>query len=190
MHKGPHRPKQRIVGKAMKPGIVAIAALLLAACSNTSVSTGFPPSQTGTSASPRVWSGYGQVPLRRGTYKLGKPYKVSGRTYVPRHDPNYNRTGIASWYGDDFHGRLTSNGEVFDMNRLTAAHPTLPLPSLVRVTNLNTGRSAVLRVNDRGPFVSNRIIDLSRAAARQLGFLKQGTARVQVTYVGSASLDG
>lgn len=128
--------------------------------------------------------------MRRGTYKLGNPYTVAGRTYVPRNDPNYDRTGTASWYGDDFHGRLTANGEVFDMNRLTAAHPTLPLPSLVRVTNVENGRSLVVRVNDRGPFLHNRIIDLSRASAKTLGFQHQGTARVRVQYVGPANLDG
>ena len=179
--------RQKIIG-AIGMSIAIAVALSAAGCSTTSVSSGFPPSYTGTNASPRVWSGSGHVPTRRGTYKLGKPYKVAGRTYVPRHDPYYDRTGTASWYGDDFHGRLTSNGEVFDMHRPTAAHPTLPLPSLVRVTNLENGRSAVLRVNDRGPFVANRIIDLSRAAADKLGFRRQGTARVRVTYVGSASL--
>ena len=180
----------KTIVRAIGAGTLLALALSVAGCSSPSVSSGFPPSYTGTSASPRVWSGLGKVPTRRGTYKVGKPYKVAGRTYVPRHDPNYDRTGIASWYGDDFHGRLTSNGEVFDMHRPTAAHPTLPMPSLVRVTNLENGRSAILRVNDRGPFVSNRIIDLSRAAAEKLGFRRQGVARVRVTYVGSASLGG
>lgn len=179
---------RKMLIRAIGAGALIAVALSVAGCSNTSVSSGFAPSYTGTSASPRVWNGYGKVPTRRGTYKVGKPYKVAGRTYVPRHNPNYDRTGVASWYGDDFHGRLTSNGEVFDMHRPTAAHPTLPLPSLVRVTNLENGRSAVLRVNDRGPFVANRIIDLSRAAADRLGFRRKGIARVRVTYVGSASL--
>lgn len=169
---------------------LAVTTLALASCSNTASESRFSPSYTGTSASPRVWNGSGRTPARYGTYKLGKPYKVAGRTYVPRHDPSYDRTGIASWYGDDFHGRLTSNGEIFDMNHLSGAHPTLPLPSLVRVTNLENGRSIVLRINDRGPFKHNRIIDLSRAAAKRLGFYRKGTARVRVTYVGQAGLRG
>lgn len=166
-------------------------ALMLAACSNVDGdSRGFSPSFTGTKASPRVWDGGGPVPLRRGTYKLGNPYVVAGKTFVPRHEPDYDRTGIASWYGDDFHGRLTANGEVFDKHRLTAAHPTLPLPSLVRVTNLENGRTAVLRVNDRGPFLHGRLIDLSHASAVELGFMKRGIARVRVTYLGPADLGG
>ncbi|MDX2259246.1 MAG: septal ring lytic transglycosylase RlpA family protein [Hyphomicrobiaceae bacterium] len=145
---------------------------------------------TGTSASPRVWDGTGSPPSIRGRYKLGSPYVVSGRTYVPMHEPDYDRVGIASWYGDAFHGRLTANGEVFDMHAVTAAHPTLPLPSLVRVTSLDTGRSVVVRVNDRGPFVADRIIDLSRASATRLGLLQRGTGRVRVEYLGPAPLDG
>ena len=175
---------------ACAPVLIAAASMFLAGCSNDNGSHGFSPSFTGTDASPRVWNGTGSPPMRRGTYKLGSPYKVAGQTYIPRHEPSYDRTGIASWYGDDFHGRLTANGEVFDMHRLTAAHPTLPLPSLVKVTNLENGRSAVLRVNDRGPFVHNRMIDLSRSSAQALGFLKRGIARVRVTYIGPADLDG
>ncbi|MCH9808970.1 MAG: septal ring lytic transglycosylase RlpA family protein [Alphaproteobacteria bacterium] len=159
-----------------------------AGVTTTPQTRGFAPSFTGTAASPRV--GTKTRRARRGTYKVGKPYTVAGKTYYPRHDPNYDRTGTASWYGDDFHGRLTSNGEVFDMHRLTAAHPTLPLPSRVRVTNLDNGRSLVVRVNDRGPFVHNRIIDLSRASAKTLGFQHKGTARVRVEYIGPANLGG
>lgn len=187
------RPSKRAhIGSLALRATVAIAAVALASCSGSSTnqSRGFSPSFTGTDASPRVWRGSGSVKTRRGVYKLGNPYKVAGQTYVPRHDPNYDYTGIASWYGDDFHGRLTSNGEVFDMHKVSAAHPTLPLPSMVRVTNLENGRSIVLRVNDRGPFVHNRIIDLSRAAADRLGFRNQGTAKVRVTYVGRAHLGG
>ncbi|MBU2583048.1 MAG: septal ring lytic transglycosylase RlpA family protein [Alphaproteobacteria bacterium] len=178
-------------GTVAARSIVALAALALASCSNGAAerSRGFSPSFTGTEASPRVWSG-GSVKTRRGVYKLGNPYRVAGRTYVPRHEPDYDRSGIASWYGDDFHGRLTSNGEVFDMHQISAAHPTLPLPSMVRVTNLENGTSVVLRVNDRGPFVHDRIIDLSRAAADRLGFRTKGTAKVRVTYIGPANLGG
>lgn len=114
------------------------------------------------------------------SYKVGKPYKVMGKWYTPQEDFDYNETGIASWYGKDFHAKYTANGEVYDMNSLTAAHKTLPLPSIVRVTNLENGRSLVLRVNDRGPFVGNRIIDISKRGAQLLGFQNQGTAKVRV----------
>ena len=105
-----------------------------------------------------------------GVYKLGKPYQVAGTWYYPREQPDYDETGIASWYGSQFHGRTTANGEVFDRNAVTGAHPTLPLPSNVRVTNLQNGRSVVVRVNDRGPYANGRIIDLSEKAADLLGF--------------------
>ena len=121
-------------------------------------------------------------------YKVGKSYQVNGKWYHPKEDPNYSRVGTASWYGEQFHGRLTANGEIFDMNRMSAAHTTLPLPSMVEVTNLENGRSVVVRLNDRGPFVGDRIIDMSRAAARELGFERQGTARVRVRYAGPAPL--
>ncbi len=123
------------------------------------------------------------LPRTEGVYKLGDPYVINGRWYRPRFDPAYEAVGIASWYGDPFHGRRTANGEIFDKNRLTAAHPTLPLPSLVEVTNLETGRRLVVRVNDRGPFVGGRLIDLSEAAARELGFREQGLARVRVRFL-------
>lgn len=141
-----------------------------------------------TTYSPRVVS-YGQpVPKGGGRYKLGKPYRVGGKLYVPRHQPDYSRTGIASWYGKDFHGRLTANGEIYDMHALTAAHPTLPLPSLVMVTNTQNGKRVVVRVNDRGPFAHNRIIDLSHRAASQLGLVRRGTGHVHVKYIGPAAL--
>jgi rare lipoprotein A len=118
-----------------------------------------------------------------GTYKVGNPYQINGVWYYPAEDPYYDEEGIASWYGDPFHGRQTANGEIYDMNDLTAAHKTLPMPVYVRVTNLENGRSLVLRVNDRGPFVSGRIIDVSRRAAQLLGFQQQGTTRVRVQVV-------
>ena len=123
----------------------------------------------------------------KGVYKIGKPYQVKGRWYYPAEDHGYSKTGIASWYGDQFHGRSTANGEVFDMNEMTAAHKTLPLPSAVRVTNLENGRSIVLRVNDRGPFVDGRIIDVSRRGAQLLGFQNKGTARVRVSVLPAES---
>ena len=122
-------------------------------------------------------------PMPQGIYKLGQPYQIAGRWYHPEFDPAYDRTGVASWYGAEFDGRPTANGETFDLNRLSAAHPTMPLPSLVRVTNLDNGRQLELRVNDRGPFVGDRIIDLSQAAARELGFEREGTVPVRVQFL-------
>lgn len=119
-------------------------------------------------------------------YKLGKPYKIAGRRYEPVNDPAYDEVGQASWYGNDFHGQETANGEVYDMTKLTAAHPTLPMPTYARVVNLENGRSVVVRINDRGPFASNRVIDLSRKAANKLGFIGDGTAKVRVQNLGSA----
>ena len=121
-----------------------------------------------------------------GHYKVGQPYQVKGRWYRPEYDPSYARVGVASWYGDDFQGLPTANGEVFDKNRISAAHPTLPLPSIVRVTNLENGRSLDIRVNDRGPFIGDRLIDLSEAAARELGYDKQGLAKVRVQFLALA----
>lgn len=115
-----------------------------------------------------------------GVYKVGNPYKVLGRWYYPKEDYNYKEEGVASWYGPDFHAKKTANGEKYDMHALTAAHKTLPLPSIVRVTNLENGRSLVVRVNDRGPYARNRIIDVSKKVAQLLGFLEQGTAKVRV----------
>jgi len=115
--------------------------------------------------------------------KIGNPYKVAGKWYTPEANPTYNQVGIASWYGADFHNKQTANGEVYNMNALTAAHTTLPMPSFVRVTNLENRRSLILRVNDRGPFVGNRLIDVSRRGAQLLGFEKRGTTRVRVEAV-------
>lgn len=127
------------------------------------------------------------APFVRGTLR---PYVVRGRTYTPVIDESYDRTGVASWYGDAFHGRPTATGEIYDMNGLSAAHTTLPLPSLAEVTNLETGQSVVVRVNDRGPFIDNRIIDLSRGAADVLGVRNQGLAQVRVRYLGPAPRGG
>jgi rare lipoprotein A len=121
-----------------------------------------------------------------GSLKIGQPYQVDGVWYYPHNDPNYDETGLASWYGEPFHGRATANGETYDMNVISAAHKTLPLPSYVRVTNLDNGRSMVVRVNDRGPFVNGRIIDVSRRGAQLLGFYEKGTAKVRVTVVNDA----
>jgi rare lipoprotein A len=115
-----------------------------------------------------------------GDYKVGKPYQIKGTWYYPAEDYEYTETGIASWYGPNFHGKKTANGEDYDQNDLTAAHRTLPMPSAVRVTNLENGRSIVLRINDRGPFARGRIIDVSRRGAQLLGFERKGTAKVRV----------
>jgi len=130
------------------------------------------------------------VPKGGGSYKVGKPYNINGRTYFPSENMSYRSEGIASWYGPDFHGRLTANGEVYDMHGISAAHTTLPLPSYARVTNLDNGRSIVVRVNDRGPYARNRIIDLSIGTAKALKFYGQGLAPVRVEYLGRAPLDG
>lgn len=124
-----------------------------------------------------------------GMYKVGNPYKIKGTTYYPKEDYHYSEVGIASWYGKDFHNKRTANGEKYDMNTLTAAHRTLPLPSIVRVTNLENGRSLVLRVNDRGPYAKNRIIDISKRGAQLLGYQMQGTAKVRVELLEKESRD-
>lgn len=126
-------------------------------------------------------------PPPSGRYKVGRPYQIAGQWYYPKVDYNYSETGIASWYGPGFDGKQTANGEVFNRHRLTAAHRTLPLPSVVRVTNLENGRSIKLRVNDRGPFAKSRIIDVSEKAADILGFQRQGTAKVKVEILAGES---
>jgi rare lipoprotein A len=144
----------------------------------------------GVSSSPRVVEFGEPVPKGGGAYRIGKPYTVAGRVYVPEEDVNYRQEGLASWYGDDFHGRLTANGEVFDMSALTAAHPTMPMPCYARVTNLANGKSLIVRVNDRGPYHGDRLIDVSNKAAELLEFRANGVARVRVEYVGRAPLEG
>ena len=144
----------------------------------------------GVSASERMVDDGEAVPKGGGKYRVGKPYMIAGQTYVPEENRSYTAEGLASWYGDDFHGRKTANGELFDMEGLSAAHPTLPMPSYVRVTNLGNRKSVIVRVNDRGPYHSNRLIDVSRKTATLLGFHGNGIARVRVEYVGEASLNG
>ena len=151
--------------------------------------TKFSVATFGVAASPRVTT---SRKIRRGGGRsvVGKPYRIAGKWYYPRVETDYDKVGTASWYGPNFQGRLTANGEIFDQYFLSAAHPTLPLPSYVRVKNLSNGRTVTVRVNDRGPFANNRMIDLSRRAAEVLGFVNQGTARVRVTYIGPAPLEG
>lgn len=141
-------------------------------------------------SNPKVYGLYDGIPEGGGVYKIGNPYQIKGQWFHPHEDRSYDRVGVASWYGEYFHGRKTANGEFYDMNRLTAAHPTLPMPVYARVTNLENGRTLVVRINDRGPFAKNRVIDLSRRAARDLGFERQGTAQVRVTYITDAPLSG
>ncbi|RAK55306.1 septal ring lytic transglycosylase RlpA family protein [Phenylobacterium soli] len=154
--------------------VVAVAGASLAACASTG---------------PRLAT-HAPRPAGAPGYKVGLPYQVGGVWYVPREQPNYNEVGVASWYGDQFHMKATANGEIFDKDIPSAAHTTLPMPSLVEVTNLDNGRKLIVRVNDRGPFVDGRIIDLSHEAARQLGYDRQGLAKVRVRYIGPAPLYG
>lgn len=165
---------------------VGIAAAALAGCNATTGAN----NKYGVTASPRVVAIGEPVPSGGGSYKVGGPYRIAGRTYVPREEPGYDQVGLASWYGADFHGRKTANGEIFDSTALSAAHPTLPLPTYARVTNLDNGKSVVVRINDRGPFAHNRLIDLSKRTAEVLEFKHMGTAKVRVQYVGAAPLEG
>lgn len=128
------------------------------------------------------------APPVSGVYKVGAPYQIDGTWYYPHEEPDYDETGVASWYGPNFYGQRTANGEAYDANAITAAHRTLPMPVNVRVTNLENGRSLIVRVNDRGPFAKGRIIDLSERAAKLLGYYGNGTARVRVTFVSAAPL--
>jgi rare lipoprotein A len=155
---------------------LAMLLLLLAACGTTREGSRGPSSKG--------------APGPVGHYKVGAPYQINGKWYYPEYDPSYDRVGTASWYGDDFHGLPTANGELFDKELISAAHTTLPLPSMVRVTNLENGRSIDIRVNDRGPFVGDRLIDLSQAAARRLGYESKGLAQVRVQFLALAEAKG
>jgi rare lipoprotein A len=159
--------------------LIASFAILIAACGRNNTGLG-----------ERVIPLGQPVPKGGGVYLLGKPYEVAGIWYTPREDPGYNLVGRASWYGELFHGRRTANGEIYDMDRLSAASPTLPLPVYALVTNLANGRTIVVRVNDRGPYANDRILDLSRRSAEVLGFRGTGTALVRVKYLGRAPLSG
>ncbi len=177
--------------------ILALTSSLLAGCGQVSLfnnsdintKTKFSSSEYGVAASKRVTTSK-NIPKGGGRKQIGKPYKIAGKWYYPKYDPNYDKTGVASWYGPNFHGRKTANGEIFDQYAISAAHPTLPLPSYVRVTNLENNRSMIVRVNDRGPFSRGRIIDLSKRVAEILGVKNKGTARVRVKYVAPAPLEG
>ncbi len=153
-------------------------ALVLSGCSGI---------QLGSHFAKAVGEKTGMTTSQKGYYKVGNPYQINDVWYYPKVDYDYDETGIASWYGEAFHAKMTANGETFDMNDLTAAHRTLPMPSLVRVTNLDNGRSMVVRINDRGPYAAGRIIDLSRRSAQLLGMDKAGTAKVRVQILGNES---
>ncbi len=165
--------------RAVRLSFAASLALTAAACS-TQVPPPPPPPPP-----PAV-----TVPPNAGVYKIGQPYQVDNVWYYPREQPDYDETGIASWYGPTFYGHHTANGEMYDGNQLTAAHKTLPMPVNVRVTNLENGKSLIVRVNDRGPYARGRIIDLSKRAAELLDVVETGTARVRVTYLGRADING
>lgn len=169
-------------GKWVRGALIQGLFSLLAACS-TAGGAGV----GGTRGEARLPVVKDPAPIVSGTMR---PYQVRGRWYTPKEQPDYEEVGMASWYGDAFNGRPTSTGERFDMHALTAAHKTLPLPGLVEVTNLDNGRRLVVRINDRGPFVDSRIIDLSREAANELGMLSQGVGRVRVRYLGRAPQQG
>ena len=164
---------------AVRYAFAAGLALTAAACTTPSRPPPPPPTP------PAV-----TVPPNAGVYKIGQPYQVDNIWYYPREQPDYDETGIASWYGPTFYGHHTANGEMYDGNQLTAAHKTLPMPVNVRVTNLENGKSLVVRVNDRGPYARGRIIDLSKRAAELLDVVETGTARVRVTYLGRADING
>ncbi|TGQ47739.1 septal ring lytic transglycosylase RlpA family protein [Mesorhizobium sp. M00.F.Ca.ET.216.01.1.1] len=191
------RPRLR---RASAFALSALSAVLLAACAAPQPKAMvdrkhrskeyFSESEYGVKASPRVTFKTAGLQRGGGRDQLGKPYQVRGKWYYPKEDKHYAKKGLASWYGDAFHGRLTANGEVYDMTHLTAAHPTMPLPSYARVTNMETGSSVIVRVNDRGPYHDGRIIDVSKRAAEMLDYANIGTAEVKVEYVGRAPLDG
>lgn len=169
------------------PARLALAALLIVSLSLVIAACG---RDKGIGLGKRVIPLGQPVPKGGGRYHVGQPYEIAGVQYTPHENPSYDKVGMASWYGELFHGRYTANGEIYDMDRLSAAHPTLPLPVYAQVTNLQNGRTIVVRVNDRGPFKKDRIIDLSRRSAEVLGFRHRGTTQVRVRYLRRAPLSG
>ncbi len=177
-------------GNVLRLALVAGIGLALANCSGPATKTSKVDPKYGVAASPLVVSDGSEIPRGGGREMVGRSYTIAGRTYTPRRDESYSDRGLASWYGPGFHGRQTANGEVFDQHAISAAHTTMPLPSYARVTNLDNSRSLIVRVNDRGPFHGNRIIDVSKTVAEALDFRQNGVGRVQVDYVGPAHVDG
>jgi len=172
------RAKGLGVCRFARAGVAALVCFLLTSCAGSN-----PFGTKNSNYSPKVVEDGEPVPKGGGSYKVGQPYSINGRTYSPFENTSYRSEGIASWYGRDFHGRLTANGEVYDMDAISAAHPTMPLPSYARVTNLENGRSIIVRVNDRGPYARGRIIDLSRRAAELLVASSQVNAESVATPV-------
>jgi rare lipoprotein A len=174
-----------VLGRIVRIGALGVVCAALAACSAADKF-----GAKNSKFSKRIVEDGEPIPKGNGSYKVGQPYRLNGKTYYPVEDPSYRAEGVASWYGPDFHGRETANGEVYDMHGISAAHTTLPIPSYARVTNLENGRSIIVRVNDRGPYVGNRIIDLSIGTAKALDTYSKGLSRVRVEYVGRAPLEG
>lgn len=186
---GPALAAARLVWRAatVPPARLLLSLILVGAAAASVVAC---RSGNGENLAERVIPLGQPVPKGGGVYRIGSAYQVDGVWYQPREDPTYDRVGNASWYGELFHGRRTANGEIYDMDRLSAASPTLPMPVYARVTNLANRRSIVVRVNDRGPYANDRIMDLSRRSAELLGFRDVGTTRVRVQYLGPAPLSG
>ena len=193
-------PTRKQIGRAtVALGLVALFPALTSCetCSGGSKSskaeisniTKFSSAEYGVEASPRVTTDK-NAKKGGGRELVGKPYKVAGKWYTPTEEPGYDKSGLASWYGPNFHGRKTANGEIYDQYHISAAHPTFPLPSYARVTNKKNGHSVIVRVNDRGPFAHGRIIDLSSKAADLLAMKGDGVAAVRVQYVGRAPVEG
>jgi rare lipoprotein A len=186
------------IARVRTGALVLMLAGLLGACASLAPEAPAPTrfayqqaAQTPHTAAPRALPPQPRANITAGgRYKIGAPYQQGGVWYVPAEQPTYDEVGLASWYGDAFNGKKTANGEVFDMNAVSAAHATLPMPCIVEVTNLDNGRTMQVRLNDRGPYHPGRIIDLSHAGAEQLGYAVKGTTRVRVRYVGPAPLDG
>ena len=180
----------------IKKAAIFLSLCLIAGCSSTTQNSRLADlgsaevdPRYGVKASPRVVADGEEVPKGGGGFMVGKPYKIAGHTYVPNEKP-YSAEGTASWYGADFHGRRTANGEIFDRKSISAAHPTMPLPSYARVTNLKNSRSMIVRVNDRGPYHGGRVMDVSQRVAEALDFRSAGTARIKVEWVSRAKIGG
>ena len=187
-----HAPK---TARSLKAAVLLLSLSALAGCASSGQNgrlagqSGEIDPRLGVRASPRVVADGEEVPKGGGGFMVGKPYKIAGKTYVPNEKP-YAVEGTASWYGADFHGRRTANGEIFDRKSISAAHPTMPLPSYARVTNLRNSRSMIVRVNDRGPYHGGRVMDVSQRVAEALDFRSAGTARVKVEWVSRAKIGG
>ncbi len=173
----------KLAGAATTVSILLTASLVLSGCGKSGKQDPF------AGVGSPMYQGSGPIPKGGGRRHIGKPYTVAGNKFYPAANPSYDKTGTGSWYGPKFHKRMTSNGEWFDMDYRSAAHPTLPLPSYAKVTNQENGRQLIVRINDRGPFVGDRIIDLSRKSARILGYDRKGKAKVRVQFIGPAPVN-